>query len=586
MVHLKGKAVSPGISIGKAFLYARAHQAVQLEPITAADVEKEWWRLDNAIKKTLAQLGKINRNLRRKTGQDIAMIIESQVMLLRDSMLVGEIKSYIEHELVKAEWAIKEVERKYIGIFSSIPDLSFKAKSNDISDIFGRLLDNLRRTRERKPAPEITDVIVVADDLTPSETARLLSGGRPLGLVLNQGGETSHTTILARALEIPTIVDTVEATTVIADNDLLIVDAMANIVIVNPAADTIAEGATKKEKYRRYKQQLQALSRLPDRTRDGHPFTLMANIELPQETDIVLSYGAKGVGLFRSEFLFLDPRTSLSEDEQHLIYKSIAQKIFPHPVVIRTFDLGRDKMETEADFRPEKNPSLGLMSMRLLLQKPDILRLQITAILRANTSGNIRILFPMITEMEEILAAKEILGEARDELMRRGKFHPKDMKIGIMVEIPAVISLIPRLSDEVDFFSVGTNDLIQYLLAVDRNNSAVSYLYSPFHPAVVQALLEIRRLCHAAGKEVNVCGEMAGQPLGALLLLGMGYDQFSMNPISLSEVKRLFTALDYSYLKRLVPQLARLSSRAEVEEHLVEALLRKYPRLLIHQQLL
>ena len=590
MTRLKGKAVSPGIATGRALRYDAPRQAVLIERIAAGDLERERWRLDNGIKKTLAQLLKISRDLRRKTGQDVALIIESQVMLLRDSLLVEEIKGLIGREKVNAEWAIKEVERKYIDIFTSIPDLSFKAKSNDISDIFARLLGNLQRSRgrgrDRAAERELADAILVADDLTPSEAARLLSGGRPQGLILMRGGTTSHTTILARALEIPTLVEIGEAGAAIAANDLLILDAVASEVIVEPSPEELAESTVKKEKFRRYQERLQAISRLPDRTRDDHPFTLQANIELPQESDIVLAHGAKGIGLFRSEFLFLDPHAGLSEDEQFLIYKNIAQKIYPHPVVIRTFDVGRDKIETATPAVPEPNPSLGLMSTRLMLQQPDILKLQMKALLRANASGNIRILLPMITEVEELQAAKEILRQAREELDRRGQHPPKVMKVGIMVEIPAAISLIPRLGAEVDFFSVGTNDLIQYLLAVDRNNSAVAYLYNPFHPAVVQALVEIQRHCQAIGREVSVCGEMAGQPLPALMLLGMGYRIFSMNPFSLSEIKRLFTATDFDYLKRLIPRLAKLASRSEVEQTLSEALLRRYPDLLLTQQLL
>jgi phosphotransferase system enzyme I (PtsI) len=592
MVRIKGKAVSPGIAMGKALLYNFIREVVLAEPISPRAVEREIWRLDNAVKKSRAQLKKIHLGLQKIMGKDAAFIIETQHMLLTDSHLLGEIREAIQGKLVKAEWAIRSVEKKYLEFFRTIPDLSFKAKSNDISDVLNRLIANLRKSAAARPfasAPAAAaasapagQVILVADDITPSEAATLMSNKRLLGLVLNKGGETSHTAILARTLGIPAILDTGNATELIASGDTVAVDSVGGEVIVQPTPDAVLEIGRKIEQFGQYKAQLKALSQLPELTRDQHQFHLYANIELPFESEVVQSYGAKGIGLFRTEFLYLDSKMSISEEEQCLIYKKIAQNIYPHPLVIRTYDLGRDKSDPSRP-RREDNPSLGLMAVRLFLKEREPFKIQIKAVMRANASGNIRILFPMVTEIEEVRAIREIMAEAKRELQRAGTCPKKDVKVGIMLEIPAAVGLIRHLGDLVDFFSVGSNDLIQYLLAVDRNNTDVAHLFSPFHPAFLHILREIRSEVDRAGKEVTVCGEMAGQPLPALMLLGMGFTNFSMNALAIAEIKRIFTRIDHVRLRRIVAHLKRFSSRTEIEEYLRSELEKQYPGLLAAQ---
>jgi len=584
MIRIKGKAVSPGIVMGKAMLYNSAREAVRAEKISEKSVEREIWRLENAVKKTQAQLKKIDRDLQKVMGRDSALIIETQSMLLNDSHLLAEIKTKIKSNLVKAEWAIKETEKKYLQIFHTIPDLSFKTKSNDISDVLNRLIENLKKGSRSSLAAQPGQVILVADDITPSEAAKLMSSNKLLGLVLNKGGETSHTVILARTLGIPAIMDTGNATDSIANGDPLALDSVSGEVIVQPTPAVVTEISIKSEKYQIYREQLKTLSQLPELTRDRHQFHLYANIELPFESEIVQSYGAKGIGLFRTEFMYLDSKMSLAEEEQYLIYKSIAQNIFPHPLVIRTYDIGRDKSDA-AVAKLEENPSLGLMAVRMFLKKREPFKIQIKAIQRANSSGNIRILFPMITEIEEIHAIKAIMAETKEELLHEGRYPKKDVAVGIMLEIPAAVSLIRHLQDDIDFFSIGTNDLIQYLLAVDRNNSEVSYLFSPFHPAFIRILNEIRQEAAKIGKEVTICGEMAGKCFQALMLLGMGFTNFSMNAMAIAEIKRVFTQIHYSHLRKIVARLDQFSSRSEIEEFLTESLLDLYPDLLIRQRL-
>lgn len=579
MTRIKGKAVSPGIVMGRALLYNFEKEVIRAESIREKAVEQEVWRLENAVKKSQAQLKKINLGLQKIMGKDAAFIIETQYLLLKDSHLLDEIRGTIQSRLVKAEWAIKEVEKKYLEIFHTIPDLSFKAKSNDISDVLNRLIANLKKSSPATTAPPAGQVILVADDISPSEAATMMSNKRLLGLVLNKGGETSHTVILARTLGIPAILDTVNATAAICNGDILALDSVSGEVIVQPTPEVAAEITTRIEKFRLYKEQLKKLSQLPELTLDQHQFHLYANIELPFESEIVQSYGAKGIGLFRTEFLYLDSKMSISEEEQYLIYKKIAQNIFPHPLVIRTYDLGRDKSDPSLP-RREENPSLGLMAVRLFLKDREPFKIQIKAVMRANASGNIRILFPMITEIEEVRAIRAIMAEAKKELQSAGTYPKKDVQAGIMLEIPAAVRLIRHLGNDIDFFSVGSNDLIQYLLAVDRNNSDVSYLFSPYHPAFLHILKEIRSEVDRIGKEVTICGEMAGQPVPALMLLGMGFTNFSMNALAIAEIKRVFTRIHYARLRKIVNQLDRLGSRTEIEEYLRSELLKLYPDLL------
>ncbi len=581
---IKGKSVSSGIIMGKALLYDSQKEIILREKISSEAIENEINRFDNAIKKTRAQLKKIYKNLQKILGKDSALIIETQYQLLKDGNLINDIKNMIITQAVKTEWAIKEIEKKYIEVFNKIPDLSFKERINDISDVLIRLINNLKKSKKDDDV-DIENVILVAHDIPPSIAANLMSEGKLLGLVLDYGGETSHTTILARTLEIPTILHTTNATQLIANDDLLIVDGLNGEVSVNPTKSVIAKISIKKEKYQIYKERLKEVIKLPDMTKDKHSFNLLGNIELAFESDMLQTNGAKGIGLFRTEFLFMDPTIALSLDQQYMIYKNIANKMYPHMVVIRTFDVGRDKSSKyyETGGEEEVNPALGTMAVRLFLKEKKLFKTQIKAILRANETGNIKILFPMVTEIEEIYTIKKLMAEVKEELIIEKKLPKQEMEFGIMIEIPGTVSLIKHLKDEVDFFSIGTNDLIQYLLAVDRNKDSVAYLYNPFHPAVIKILLEIREETSKIGKEVTICGEMAGKPFTSLMLLGMGYTNFSMTPLAISEIKRIFTQIHYSYIKKTVKELTKLSSRTEIEEFLIETLIKKYSHLFINQ---
>lgn len=580
MTILKGKPVSAGIIIGKALIFNSRKQKIQKRILKPDAIATELDRFNNSIKITKAQLKKIYNNLLKTMGKESALIIETQYHLVKEEKMVNEIRTLIVSESVNAEWAIKEIEQKYIDIFNKIPDLSFRERSNDLSDVLVRLIENLKRNKTIAPT-DIENVIIVADDIPPSVAANLMSQKKILGVILEQGGETSHTVILARTLEIPAVLNTEGATENISNDDTLIVDALNGEVVINPTKSFLAKIQVKKEKYEAHKDNLRQVMKLPDITRDDHAFRLLGNIELAFESDIFQAYGAKGIGLFRTEFLFMDPAIAFSSDKQYLIYKNLAQKFYPNPVVIRTFDVGRDKSYSSYKQQAEANPALGSMAVRLFLKDRDVFKTQIKSILRANESGNIKILFPMVTEIEEVHTIKSLIHQCKEELIREKKYPNKDVPVGIMIEIPAAVKIIKYLKEHVDFFSIGTNDLMQYLLATDRNNSQVSYLYSPFHPAVIQTLNEILEEVNKIGKEVTVCGEMAGKTFTALMLLGMGYTQFSMNPLSMTEIKRVFTSIHYSYIKKTVKQLTQFASKTEIEEFLIETLLKKYPDLFI-----
>jgi len=582
MKKLKGKPVSQGIVIGKATIL-KSHTGIILkETLEKSALPQELKRFNNALRATRLQLKKMYKNLQTVMGKDSSLIIESQSMLLNDTGLINEIRGKIRMSRVNSEWAIREVSKKYLDFFNNIKDLSFRTKGNDIADILGRITENLGQSRKQDD-PVIENVIIVADDLTPTTAAALMSQGKVLGIILNNGGETSHTVILARTLGIPTILETGNATDEIANDDLLIVDGLNGEIIVNPKEQYIAKTRIRIEKYNAYKERLKKIIKLPCITKDGKEFRLQANIELPFESDLVNSYGASGIGLFRTEFLFMDPSIALSEEEQYLIYKNIAQKVYPDHVTVRTFDIGRDKGAKYFKTGNERNPALGTMAVRLFLKEENIFRTQIKAILRANENGNIRILFPMITEIEEVHTIKKIMAEIEGELRSEKRLARDKIETGIMIEIPGTIKLIKHLRDEIDFYSVGSNDLIQYLLAVERDNSSLSYLFNPYQPSVIESLIEIRKEAERTGKPVTVCGEIAGKPLTALMLLGMGYTNFSMNPLSIAEVKRVLIKVHYSRIKKIVNKLTEFDSKSKSEEYLIESMLRFYPEMFVKQ---
>jgi phosphotransferase system enzyme I (PtsI) len=575
-LRLRGIGVSPGIVQGEAVLAESVRFPARKSYIPPHRVEEELARLRAALAETREGLAALKREVGARIGEDHAFIFDAHRLILEDRVLLDGLEKLIREENVDSETALAEMHEHYRKIFEAIEDEYFRERQSDVTDVLGKVVRNLSAGKEAG-IEEVRGRILVAHDLLPSEAALRMSRGKVLAVALDMGGPTSHVAILARSLNIPTVVGLHDISQKIQSGDTLIVDGTDGEVLVHPPPTVRKEFLSKKEKYDNYRRDLRKVARLRSATLDGVRFFPMANIELPEEVGNALSYGAEGIGLFRSEYIYLQ-RSSLPSEEDHLeVYARLAQETHPRPVYIRTVDIGGDKSLPQLQIEKEPNPALGLRAIRFSLRTQDLFRVQLRAILRASVPGNLRILIPMITEIEEITEVKAIFSEVKTEL--RGQGIPFDEKIplGIMIEVPAAAAISDILIKEVDFFSIGTNDLIQYHLAVDRSNEFVSYLYKPLHPSVLRLVRFIIATALKEGKDVAVCGEMAADPLSAIMLLGFGLRRFSMNPIFIPRVKKALRAVDVRTVRRIVNQALELRSAQEVEEHLIEKLLIKHP---------
>ena len=575
-LRLRGIGVSPGIVQGEAVLAESVRFPARKSYIPPHRVEEELARLRAALAETREGLAALKREVGARIGEDHAFIFDAHRLILEDRVLLDGLEKLIREENVDSETALAEMHEHYRKIFEAIEDEYFRERQSDVTDVLGKVVRNLSAGKEAG-IEEVRGRILVAHDLLPSEAALRMSRGKVLAVALDMGGPTSHVAILARSLNIPTVVGLHDISQKIQSGDTLIVDGTDGEVLVHPPPTVRKEFLSKKEKYDNYRRDLRKVARLRSATLDGVRFFPMANIELPEEVGNALSYGAEGIGLFRSEYIYLQ-RSSLPSEEDHLeVYARLAQETHPRPVYIRTVDIGGDKSLPQLQIEKEPNPALGLRAIRFSLRTQDLFRVQLRAILRASVPGNLRILIPMITEIEEITEVKAIFSEVKTEL--RGQGIPFDEKIplGIMIEVPAAAAISDILIKEVDFFSIGTNDLIQYHLAVDRSNEFVSYLYKPLHPSVLRLVRFIIATALKEGKDVAVCGEMAADPLSAIMLLGFGLRRFSMNPNFIPRVKKALRAVDVRTVRRIVNQALELRSAQEVEEHLIEKLLIKHP---------
>jgi phosphotransferase system enzyme I (PtsI) len=573
---LRGIGVSPGIAIGRAALVGRVLFSPRKEYVPPHRVDDELLRLKTAVAKTRAELAELKDTVRSKVGEEHAFIFDAHLLILDDLSLVSGFDKTIREENVRAETALAEAYEHYRKIFDGLGDEYFKQRKSDVADVLTKIYRNLAPTVE-EAADDVRDKILVAHDLLPSEAALRLSQGNILAVALDMGGPTSHTAILARSLSIPTVVGLHDIAATIKNGDLLIVDGTDGEVIINPPLTVQKEFQGKKAKYDAYRRELKKVATLKSQTLDGVRFTTMANIELPEEIAHALSYGAEGIGLFRSEFIYLQRATLPSEEDHYEIYARLAREAHPHPVYIRTIDIGGEKNLPQLSIQKEPNPALGLRAVRFSLQNPGLFRIQMRAILRASTLKNLRILIPMITEVEEIGEVKAIFREVQRELTAEGVPFDPDIPLGIMIEVPAAAAIADILIKDVDYFSIGTNDLIQYYLAVDRSNEFVSYLYKPLHPAVLRLLKSVIEAALKQGKDVTVCGEMAADPLSAMVLFGFGLRTFSMNPIFIPRVKNALRSIDSRTIRRALVKALTLRTAQEVEEHLIEALLLEHP---------
>jgi len=573
---LRGIGVSPGIAMGEAALTERVIFTLRKDYIPPHRVQEELQRLKAAIDKTREDLVELKNKIRAKIGEEYAFIFDAHLMILDDPSLAGGLERLIQKENVKSESALSEVHDHYQKIFDSIGDEYFKQRKSDVSDVLTKIYRNLESQGEEK-VDDTREKILVAHELLPSEAALRFSQGNVLAVALDMGGQTSHAAILARSLNIPTVVGLHNITQKIKNQETLIVDGTDGEVIINPPLTVQKEFLGKREKYDNYRKELKKIAKWKAVTLDEVRFYPMANIELPEEISHALSYGAEGVGLFRSEFIYLQRSTLPTEEDHFEVYSRLAREAHPFPVYIRTIDIGGEKNLPQLSIEKEPNPALGLRAIRFSLGHRELFRIQLRAILRASVQKNVRILIPMITEVEEIGEVKLLFQEVKQELQdKKIKFDP-NIPLGVMIEVPAAAAISDILVKEVDYFSIGTNDLIQYYLAVDRSNEFVSYLYKPLHPSVLRLIKFVIGTAAKEGKDVAVCGEMAADPLSAMALLGLGLKKFSMNPIYIPRIKKALRAVEYRTVRRVVNQALTLKTAQEIEEYLIEKLLVKHP---------
>lgn len=534
----KGIAASKGYAIGKVAL--KEHEEIVVVERKIENLEEEKARLQGALTLTREQLEKIKEKAEVEMGADKAAVFESHMMLLDDPEFVGAIEANVEAAMVNAEKALTDVVDMFVGIFDSMEDEYMKERAADVKDVGNRILYNLLGKSMEGMGLLENNTIVVAHDLTPSDTAAL-DKSKVVAFLTNIGGRTSHSAIMARTLEIPAVVGLGNITKSVKDGDKIIVDGIEGIVILNPSDDQVEEYLARKAKFEAEKEELKKLISVETKTKAGKRIEVVGNIGQPQDVLKVIENGGEGVGLFRTEFLYMDRETMPTEEEQFEAYKFVAEKLEGKPVVIRTLDIGGDKKLPYLPMPEEMNPFLGYRAIRICLDRVDIFKTQLRALLRASAYGNIKIMFPMISSVSEFLKSKEILAECTEELRAEGKAFNEKLETGIMIEIPAAAIMADELAKHVDFFSIGTNDLIQYTLAADRMNEKVSYLYDPMHPAVLRLIKMTIEAAHNAGKWCGMCGEMAGDEEAIPTLVEYGLDEFSMSASSILRAKQIIT---------------------------------------------
>jgi phosphoenolpyruvate-protein phosphotransferase (PTS system enzyme I) len=558
---IKGIGAAPGIAIARAFLYKKEKEEITNETIT--DVEEAVESLEVALEKSRKELRKIFSLAVDKLGEKRAAIFEAQIMILDDPILVATIKNRIKKEMRVPEYIVNDEITKYTDLMNLSHEAFMKERSHDIEDIKNRIIRNLKK---KKWKSRITsDVIVVTTTVSPSDTV-LFSRVNVKGYVTDFGGLTSHAAIVARSLNIPAAVGLHEASNRVKDGDMIIVDGFRGEVIINPDEEQIKKYEKKIAKLHKQNDELDKMRDLPAQTLDGREIQLIANLELTDEIEVIIQSGAKGIGLVRTEQLFEEYEAFPDEEEQYQVYKTIAERIYPESVIIRSFDIGGDKV-LPVDLK-EPNPFLGWRGIRLMLDNPKMLKTQVRAILRASTNKNVKFMLPMIASVCEVRDTKKIINECKDELKKEGKAFDRHMEVGIMIEVPSAAVLIKDFADEVDFVSIGTNDLIQYLLAVDRGNEIVSSIYQEFHPAVVRTLKNIIHEGKKAGKLVSMCGEMAADPIAVPLLVGFGIKSLSVSSSAIPLVKRIIRTLNYKELQTLVDDCITLRTEKEIKDHL------------------
>ncbi|OYV97011.1 MAG: phosphoenolpyruvate--protein phosphotransferase [Deltaproteobacteria bacterium 37-65-8] len=534
---LKGIPASGGIAIGKGFFLNRILPRSVRSTVGREQVDEEVAAFQRAVARSREQILHIRDGV-ADTSSEHHQILSVHLALLEDSMLVEQTVRTIRENQFAADWAFNKVLQNLLETFHRIEDPYLRERGHDLRQIGHRVLENLAGRPVDSVAAIRDPVVIVAHDLSPADTAQILKSP-VLGFATDVGSRTSHTAITARSLGIPAVVGVEGATEEYRSAETVIVDGEEGVVVFDPTEEAVGEYQERRKAYAQRTRDLAKFARLPTVTRDGKTLLLLANIEFPEEAEVALRSGAYGVGLYRTEFLFLNRKDLPSEEEHFETYRKVVERFVRHPVTIRTFDLGGDKFASQIELADEMNPAMGLRAIRFCLKEKEIFKPQLRAILRASTYGKVRMMFPMISGVGELREAMAVVEEVRGELRRRRIPYDKEMPIGIMIEIPSAAIVADLLARETDFFSIGTNDLIQYSLAIDRVNEHVSYLYEPLHPAILRLVRRVVEAGHDAGIPVSMCGEMAGEPFYSYALLGLGLDELSMNAAAIPRVKRI-----------------------------------------------
>ncbi|MGF9769658.1 phosphoenolpyruvate--protein phosphotransferase [Bacillus albus] len=559
---IKGIAASPGIVIAKAFRLENPELIVEKIAVTNTDQEVE--RFEQAIETSKSELEGIKEHARKELGEDNAEIFAAHLLVLSDPGLINPIMDKIKQEQVNAEFALKEVATMFVNLFETMDNEYMKERVTDIRDVTKRVLSHLLGVTIANPSMISEEVVIVAEDLTPSDTAQL-NRKYVKGFTTDIGGRTSHSAIMACSMEIPAVVGTKMVTNDIENGVLVIVDGLDGKVIVNPTEDVVEIYEDKKAVYEAQKAEWARLVNEPTLSSDGHQVDIFSNISTPEDVKGVLENGGEGVGLYRTEFLYMGRDTLPTEEEQFEAYKKVLKRMEGKPVIIRTLDIGGDKELPYLNLPKEMNPFLGFRAMRLCLEMQEMFRAQLRALLSASVHGNLKIMFPMIATLDEFRQAKAILIEEKEKLQAEGTTVSESIEVGMMVEIPSSAVMAHLFAKEVDFFSIGTNDLIQYTLAADRMNERVSYLYQPYNPAILHLIKNVIDAAHKEGKWAGICGEMAGDEIAIPILLGLGLDEFSMSATSILRARNQILKLSKVEINLVVEQILNMTTSEEVE---------------------
>jgi phosphotransferase system enzyme I (PtsI) len=576
---LKGIPASPGIVIGRARVlsdlgdFRASYRLLYTEEEKTAEIK----RFEGAVDQAHEDLTKLKEKIEAEFPEH-THLLELHLLILKDQMLYDEPLRFIKEHNLNAEWALYRAFERVRDLFSRIEDPYIKGRIQDVESVYRRLLGNLSGKSSGRYYHSSEPLILVAKDLSPAETSQM-AGSKVLGFITERGGKTSHTAIMAQSLEIPAVVGLDNATREIIPGDELILDGLTGRVILSPGNGVIKKYQTRKQEFEAFKVTVTRSSSAPAVTLDGHPVRVLANIELPEEVQLAQKYGADGVGLYRTEFLYMRQPRMPTEDELFEDYRRVVDAMQPRQVTIRTLDIGGDKFISRLEYAPEMNPALGLRAIRFCLREQEIFRTQLRAILRASAFGQVRIMFPLISSVQEMRAARELLQGAAQELAEQGVPFDQKLPVGAMIEVPAAVTLCRVLTKEADFFSIGTNDLIQYALAIDRGNKMVASMYQPLHPAVMHMIHQVVTAGREAGISVAMCGEMAGDPLHIPILLGLGVDELSMNAMAIPVVKSVIRRFNLDEAREMAATALGMITVDEINGFATQEMSQRFPEI-------